>query len=103
MISASRSAAATVLSRPTLASFFLLALLGVPPRARALSPQTSGAPSAEQQPAQNPTKKNSANTASDSAASKNEFSQGASSLYQRRSLPGLRYSYCSGRAPPPQA
>ena len=70
MISASRSGAATVFSRLTLASFFLLALLGVPPRARALSPQSSGAPSAEQQPAQNPTKKNSANTASDSAASK---------------------------------
>src|SRR5207248_6975230 len=70
MISASRSGAVTVLSRPTLASFFLLALLGVPPHARALSPQSSGAPSAEQQPAQNPTKKNSASTASDSAASK---------------------------------
>jgi hypothetical protein len=70
MISASRSGATTVLSRPTLASFYLLTLLGVPPRARALSPQSSGAPSAEQQPAQNPTKKNSASTASDSAASK---------------------------------
>src|SRR5438046_313734 len=70
MISASRSGAATVFSRLTLASFFLLALLGVPPRARALSPQSSGAPSAEQQPAQNPTKKNSANSASDSATSK---------------------------------
>src|SRR5437016_2290962 len=33
----------------------------------------------------------------------NEFSQGASSLYQRRSIPGLRYSHCSGRAPPSQA
>jgi hypothetical protein len=70
MISASNSRAAAALSSRVLASFFLLALLCVPPRALARAPQSSSAPSAQQQPVQDPARKDSASTASDSPASK---------------------------------
>jgi hypothetical protein len=70
MISASNSRAADAPSSRVLASFFLLALLCVPPRALAGTPQSSGAPSAPQQPVQDPAKKDSASSASDSPASK---------------------------------
>ncbi len=70
MISASNSRAAAVHSAPFLASFFLLALLGAPQRALAGAPQSSNAPSAQQQPAQDPAKKDSASSASGAPASK---------------------------------
>ena len=70
MISASNSRAAAVHSARFLASFFLLALLGAPQRALAGAPQSSGAPSAGQQPAQDPAKKDSATSASGAPASK---------------------------------
>jgi len=70
MIAASNSRAAAALSSRVLASFFLLALPGASQRALARTPQSSGAPSAQQQPAQEPAKKDSASTASDSPASK---------------------------------
>jgi len=69
MIAASNSRAAAALSSRVLASFFLLALPGASQRALARTPQSSGAPSAQQQPAQEPPK-DSASTASDSPASK---------------------------------
>jgi hypothetical protein len=70
MISASNSRAAAVHSARVLASFFLLALLGVPQRALARAPQSSSAPSAQQQPAQDPAKKDSVSPPSGSPASK---------------------------------
>jgi hypothetical protein len=70
MIAASNSLAAAALSSRALASFFLLALPGAPQRALARTPRSSSAPSAQQQPAQEPAKKDSASTASDSPASK---------------------------------
>jgi len=70
MISASNSRTAAVHSALFLASFFLLALLGAPQRALARAPQSSSAPSVQQQPVQYPAKKDSASTASNSTASK---------------------------------
>jgi hypothetical protein len=70
MISASNSRAAAVHSARVLASFFLLALLGVPQRALARTPQSSSAPSSQQQPAQDPAKKDSVSPASSAPASR---------------------------------
>jgi hypothetical protein len=70
MISASNSCAAAALSSRVLASLFLLALPGAPQRALARAPQSSSAPSAQQQPAQDPAKKDSASSASGCPASK---------------------------------
>jgi hypothetical protein len=75
MISASNSRAAALHSARFLASFFLLALLCVPPRALSRAAQSSSAPSAQQQPAQDPAKKDSASAASDSPASKTNASK----------------------------
>ena len=70
MISTSNSRAAAILSHCILASFFLHVLLSASPHALARSPQSPSAPPAQQQPAQDPAKKDSANTTSDPSASK---------------------------------
>ena len=75
MISASNSRAAAVHSTRFLVSFFLLALPGAPQRAFARAPQSSGASSTQQQPVQDPAKKDSASSASDSRASKTNVSK----------------------------
>jgi hypothetical protein len=70
MISVSNSRVAAVLSNGILASFILLAFLGAPPLSDARPRQSSSAPSAQQQPVQDPAKKESAIPAPDSAAAK---------------------------------
>jgi hypothetical protein len=70
MNSASNSRAAAALSRRILASFFLLAFLCAPQCALARAPQSSSAPPAQQQSAQDPAKKDPATAAPDPAAPK---------------------------------
>ena len=70
MISVSNSRAAAVHSARFLASFVLLVLPGAPQRALARTPQSSSTPSAQQQPAQGPAKKDSVSPPFGSPASK---------------------------------
>jgi hypothetical protein len=70
LISVSNSRVAPVLSNAILASIFLLAFLGMPRPSHASSPQSSSPPREQQQPVQDPAKKESATPATDSAAPK---------------------------------